>query len=53
VYRAGPGWDEGRLVNGRGNNTWPVTSGGAIVFASTRNAARLQRDATQQVFVLP
>jgi hypothetical protein len=53
VYRAGSGWDEGRLVNGRGNNTWPVTSGGAIVFASTRNAARLQRDATQQVFVLP
>ena len=53
LHRAGAGWDEGRLINGRGVNTWPATSGGAIVFASTRNAARLQRDATQQVFVLP
>jgi predicted metal-dependent phosphoesterase TrpH len=45
------GWDAGTLLNGRGNNTWPVTSGGVIAFASTRNAARLQRDQTQQIFL--
>jgi hypothetical protein len=53
LHRAGAGWDAERLINGRGVNTWPATSGGAIVFASTREAMRLQRDATQQVFVLP
>ena len=53
VHRTGAGWDAGRLITGRGNNTWPATAGGAIVFSSTRNAARQQRDATQQIFVLP
>jgi hypothetical protein len=53
VHRNGAGWDAGRMITGRGNNTWPATAGGAIVFASTRNAVRQQRDATQQVFVLP
>jgi hypothetical protein len=52
VYRKDAGWDPGTLINGRGVNTWPATSGGAITFASTRNAARLQRDPTQQVFLL-
>lgn len=52
VHRTGAGWDAGRLIKGRGSNTWPATAGGAIVFASTRNVARLQRDATQQIFVL-
>lgn len=51
VYRNAT-WDEGVLLNGKGINTWPVTAGGAIVFASTRNATRLQRDKTQQIFVL-
>jgi hypothetical protein len=46
------GWSAAGLINGRGVNTWPATSGGAIVFASTRNATRLQRDATQQIFLL-
>ncbi len=53
VYQKDIGWSAGALLNGRGNNTWPSTSGGVIVFASTRNAARMQRDPTQQVFVLP
>lgn len=52
VYKKGTGWDAGTLLNGPGINTWPVTSGGVIAFASTRNATRLQRDPTQQVFVL-
>lgn len=52
AWRRGAGWDAGRMVDGRGNNTWPATSGGEIAFASTRNASRLQRDATQQVFVV-
>ncbi len=41
------GWLATKTLDGRGNNTWPATSGGAIVFASTRAAARLQRDPTQ------
>jgi len=46
------GWGAGTLLQGKGNNTWPATAGGSIVFASTRNAKRLQRDRTQDVFVL-
>ncbi len=46
------GWDGGQLLLARGLNTWPATAGGDIVFASTRNAARLQRDRTQQIYVL-
>jgi len=53
VYNRDSGWSAGSLLNGRGVNTWPVTAGGYIAFASTRNAARLQRDPTQQVFLLP
>ncbi len=53
VYQKDGGWNAGTLLNSRGINTWPATSGGAIVFASTRNATRLQRDSTQQVFLLP
>ena len=52
VY-GGASWDAGRLLDGSGINSWPATAGGAIVFASTRNATRLQRDPTQQVFLLP
>ncbi|WP_263359883.1 hypothetical protein [Acidicapsa ligni] len=46
------GWSAGSLLNGRGNNTWPATAGGAIVFGSTRNAVRLQRDITQQIYLI-
>jgi hypothetical protein len=52
VYKKSGGWDAGTLLKGSGINTWPVTSGGVIAFASTRNATRLQRDQTQQVFLL-
>ena len=52
VYKKPAGWDAGTLLKGSGINTWPVTSGGVIAFASTRNATRLQRDQTQQVFLL-
>jgi hypothetical protein len=53
AVRGASGWSVGELQRGRGINTWPATSGGAIVFASTRNAQRLQRDRTQQIFLLP
>jgi hypothetical protein len=53
VYRKSRSWDAGTLQNGRGINTWPATAGGVVAFASTRNATRLQRDATQQIFLLP
>jgi hypothetical protein len=52
VYRKSKGSDAGTLLNGRGINTWPATAGGFIAFASTRNATRLQRDATQEIFLL-
>ena len=45
-------WTDARLIMSLGINTWPATDGGAIAFASTRNALRMQRDRTQQVFVL-
>ena len=53
VWRKGAGWDAGRLINSKGQNTWPATAGGVVVFASTRGAARLQRDQTQQIYALP
>jgi hypothetical protein len=43
-------WSAGRLVQAPGNNTWPAIDDGVIVFASNRNAQRLQRDHTQQIF---
>jgi len=52
VFRPDSGWEPGTLLMARGNNTWPVTAGGQVAFASTRNAQRLQRDPTQQVFLL-
>jgi hypothetical protein len=46
------GWSAGDVLPGKGNNTWPATDGGSIVFASTRNAKRLQRDRTQDILVV-
>ena len=48
----GETWTNATLLPSRGNNTWPATAGGRIVFSSSRNALRLQRDATQQIFVV-
>jgi hypothetical protein len=52
TFLHGSGWNAGTLFSGRGNNTWPATAGGAIIFASSREAERLQRDHTQQVFLI-
>lgn len=49
----GAAWNDGTLLLSPGINTWPATDAGQIVFASTRNAQRVQRDRTQQVFLLP
>jgi hypothetical protein len=43
-------WAAPVMLPGVGNGTWPAVSNGAVVFASTRNAQRLQRDHTQQIF---
>ena len=45
-------WSAGRMLPGKGNNTWPALDQGVMVFAGTRNAQRLQRDHTQQVFYI-
>ncbi|MGB1557361.1 MAG: hypothetical protein ACPHCJ_06210, partial [Oceanococcaceae bacterium] len=45
----GQGWGQLQLLPSLGNNTWPATAGGALVFASTRHARRWQRDPTQQI----
>lgn len=46
-------WSAGSLLGGRGNNTWPALHGGQIAFASTRRAQRLQRDASQDIYLHP
>ena len=46
-------WSAAEMLMAKGLNGWPVTSGGAIVVASTRNAQRLQRDPTQEIFLRP
>lgn len=47
-----PAWSAATLLMGTGVNTWPATALGRVVFASTRHAARPQRDVTQQVLLL-
>lgn len=44
-------WGEFRLLAAPGNNTWPAVSDGFMAFVSSRNAQRLQRDKTHEVFV--
>lgn len=46
------GWAAGTLIPGRGVNTWPVPAGRFVVFSTTRNAERLQRDRTQQIYAV-
>ncbi len=45
-------WDAPRLHAGRGVSSWPVPAGPFGAFATTRHAQRLQRDRTQQVYVI-
>jgi hypothetical protein len=45
------GWSGPEQLSGAGNGTWPGVSGDRVVFTSDRNA-RVQRDRTQQVFLL-
>ena len=49
---ATPNWSAATLLMGQGVNTWPATASGQVAFTSTRNAARPQRDVTQQVLLL-
>ncbi|MDT0496426.1 CehA/McbA family metallohydrolase [Algiphilus sp. W345] len=48
----GAQWGAASLLDSRGINTWPVPAGPYTVLASTRNARRLQRDRSQQIFVV-
>lgn len=45
-------WGVAKLWPSRGINTWPAVSAGSMVFSSTRNAERPQRDRTQQIFYI-
>ncbi len=46
------GWSDVRLIDSQGVNTWPVPAGPYVSFSSTRHAQRLQRDRTQQIFIV-
>lgn len=48
----GAGWQEDGLIPAPGINTWPALAETALVFAATRNVRRMQRDMTQQIFVI-
>lgn len=43
-------WGDGHLIAAPGNNTWPAVAADQLVFASTRDAKRLQRDPTQMIY---
>ncbi|WP_029921172.1 InlB B-repeat-containing protein [Nevskia soli] len=43
-------WAAPTVIPGKGNNLWPVLSGGTLVFVSSRDAQRLQRDRTQEIY---
>lgn len=45
-------WGDASLLDSRGINTWPVPVGPYTVLASARHARRLQRDRSQQIFVV-
>jgi predicted metal-dependent phosphoesterase TrpH len=45
-------WRDLRLHASRGINTWPVPAGPFLLFSTTRHAQRLQRDRTQQLYLL-
>jgi hypothetical protein len=44
-------WGPFKLIKAPGNNTWPALTEGYVSFTSSRNAQRLQRDKTHEVFV--
>lgn len=46
------GWDAVWLLNSPGINTWPVVAGPYVAFSGTRYVQRMQRDRTQQIFVV-
>lgn len=47
----GPQWRDAEVSSAPGNSSWPVPAANQLVFASTRNARRLQRDSTQQILL--
>ncbi len=48
----GTHWADPRLLLSRGVGSWPVPAGPYLIFSSTRNARRLQRDRSQQIYVV-
>ncbi len=45
-------WSSANLILAQGNNTWPALSKGWVSFTSSRNARRLQRDKTHEIFLI-
>ncbi len=45
-------WSDAELIAAPGNNTWPAVDADQLVFASTRDAQREQRDPTQLIYRL-
>jgi predicted metal-dependent phosphoesterase TrpH len=50
--RTASGWTDAVRLSSSGNGTWPSVDKGTVVFTSDRRASRVQRDATQEVFVI-
>jgi hypothetical protein len=48
----GAAWSPATALTSRGNATWPALSHGAVVFTSDRQAARVQRDPTEGIFLI-
>jgi hypothetical protein len=46
------GWSEPVQLTTEGNNTFPATDDGFVVFTTDRGATRTQRDATQQIYLM-
>ena len=50
--RTASGWSSATQLSTRGNGTWPAVDKGTVVFTSDRRAERVQRDRTQEIFLL-
>ncbi|MEO3868771.1 CehA/McbA family metallohydrolase [Nonomuraea sp. B12E4] len=50
--RESTGWTAAEQLTTPGNNTWPATDRGVVVFTTDRSATRTQRDVTQEVHLL-
>jgi hypothetical protein len=52
AVRTSSGWGPASMVASLGNSTFPAADQGVLVFTSDRDATRIQRDVTHQVYLL-